>query len=138
MGERGSTYMPAYYIVGLNYKVLLISVHHFLSLLLLLLPISLVLSDMDAITLEKRLPIIAIFFFLRLSRPISQTIKNPGPRSTLYRKLFELRESQIFLKQIVLAAVIPSPVMGAISAAYRRVQSRVCAALSIHDGCVMS
>jgi hypothetical protein len=28
--------------------------------------------------------------------------------------------------------------MGAISAAYRRVQSRVCAALSIHDGCVMS
>jgi hypothetical protein len=62
MGGQGSTYRPAYYIVGLNYKVLLISVHHFLSLLLLLLPISLVLSDMDAITLERRLPI--SYFFL--------------------------------------------------------------------------
>lgn len=117
------------HIILLGWTTKFCSFPYIILSLLLLLPISLVLSY-GCDNVENAASDYSYFFLLQhITAHIADYKKSRARSSTLYRKLFELRESQIFLKQIVLAAVIPSPVMGAISAAYRRVQSRVCCAV---------
>lgn len=122
------------HIILLGWTTKFCSFPYIILSLLLLLPISLVLSY-GCDNVENAASDYSYFFLLQhITAHIADYKKSRARSSTLYRKLFELRESQIFLKQIVLFH-LPS------WALYQQpiVECKVeCAALSIHDGCVMS
>lgn len=112
-------------------KVLLISVHHFLSLLLLL-PISLVLSygcDNVGNTASGYL-----FFSSSsvITAHITEYKSRPGPLDAL-GNFWVKRERDISETNRAGRRVIPSPMQWALSA-YRQVRTRVCCAVYTHDG----
>lgn len=128
----GFQHRPAYYTLLGCCKVLLISVHHFLSLLLLLLPISLVLSygcDNVGNTASGYL-----FFSSSsvITAHITEYKSRPGPLDAL-GNFWVKRERDISETNRAGRRVIPSPMQWALSA-YRQVRTRVCCAVYTHDG----